>query len=300
MSTIDFASFLDPSPLTCVEYQVFLDEQRDRGIIRRPDHWLTDRYPTGEALVPVLGVRPADSIAFCAWLSNRHKGGWQYHIPTRKEYELFRQDNSMTQRAQTGIGCWIDEGKDFVWLSGSPPNATSIHRQVEAVLAKFWIRVAPELIHRACRRALSVDLERSVEAIKEYQFDRILDPLEREARTLSTARYYRRQSYAEAKRHEIHEVQPIILRTSQSLHKELSHLLTRETHVDLKSILGETCTILEILGRFHLEVDLGGHTQVRAAYEECLSLLTSLVVLDGRIRGTMRPTEGLLMVKSRI
>jgi energy-coupling factor transporter ATP-binding protein EcfA2 len=69
---------IDLSPISWAEYQLFLDEglapdspYRLAASTGRPDRWSTDRFPAGEGLAPVLGIRHQDAIAFCDWLTQR-------------------------------------------------------------------------------------------------------------------------------------------------------------------------------------------------------------------------------------
>jgi hypothetical protein len=78
---------IDTRYITCAEYQLFIDEKRyfnppsfnqsdpelkqPTGENRQPDHWLTDRFPPGDASRPIVGVRAGDAEAFCQWLTER-------------------------------------------------------------------------------------------------------------------------------------------------------------------------------------------------------------------------------------
>lgn len=102
----------DSSFITCVEYQLFLDQSGDHT--RRPDHWQHDRFSGGQGLHPVLGVRPSDANAFCKWLSAQESGPWRYRLPT------FEEAKDISVR-QVNTGYWIDDSSNdgntdrFVW-----------------------------------------------------------------------------------------------------------------------------------------------------------------------------------------
>ena len=78
---LDSETHIDTSLITCAEYQVFLDEQRARGLYLQPDHWKSYHFPSGQGNAPVLGVRSSDAIGFCAWLSQREPDPWLYRLP---------------------------------------------------------------------------------------------------------------------------------------------------------------------------------------------------------------------------
>ena len=77
----------DTSLILCAEYQSFLDEQCAQGQYYQPDHWNKVLFPPGQALLPILGVRPSAAQAFCWWLTAREQGLWQYRLPELGEYQ---------------------------------------------------------------------------------------------------------------------------------------------------------------------------------------------------------------------
>lgn len=108
---------IDSSFIRCLEYQLFLD-QPEHGT-RQPDHWQDDRFPKGQGLKPVLGMRPSDAHAFCDWLSAREKSGiCRYRLPTFKESEDIRIKD-------VGTGYWTEDGNiyQFVWGEEGPHSS---------------------------------------------------------------------------------------------------------------------------------------------------------------------------------
>jgi hypothetical protein len=79
--------YRDTSLILNAEYQVFLDEQRAQGKYYQPDQWTDAQFPPGEALLPVLGVRPSAAQAFCDWLTKRENEGWRCRLPKPFEYQ---------------------------------------------------------------------------------------------------------------------------------------------------------------------------------------------------------------------
>jgi hypothetical protein len=126
----------DRSFIKCAEYQLFLDEPENHS--RQPDHWQDDRFPTGQGLEPVLGVRPSDAVAFCKWLTTQEAGACYYRLPTSEE----TQDISV---GETGRGYWIDDGNDgFGWANGEPLSSSILSQDR---LHAFWAQdnVKPEV-----------------------------------------------------------------------------------------------------------------------------------------------------------
>jgi energy-coupling factor transporter ATP-binding protein EcfA2 len=98
MLRLDGSRYADRELLTHAEYQVFLDESRLQHRFHQPDHWLDDRFPVGQGSAPVLGVRPSDVEAFCAWLTAYGPGKWHYRLPQPGELDLLDTPN---------VGYWV-------------------------------------------------------------------------------------------------------------------------------------------------------------------------------------------------
>jgi len=85
MVRIDEDVYIDASCVSAGEYQLFLDECKQRSEYRQPDHWQECRFPAGLGTRPATGVRSSDAIAFCLWLSNRDQEGWVYQLIDLRE-----------------------------------------------------------------------------------------------------------------------------------------------------------------------------------------------------------------------
>ena len=88
MLRLDGSRYADRALLTHAEYQIFLDESRLQHRYHQPDHWLDVRFPIDQGSSPVLGVRPSDVEAFCAWLTGYEPGEWHYRLPQQGELDL--------------------------------------------------------------------------------------------------------------------------------------------------------------------------------------------------------------------
>ena len=116
---IDENTYIDDTLVTCAEYQLFIDEMRDQGKYYQPDHWIGFRFPDGKAREPILGVRQADAVMFCEWLTNREAGEWKYRLPTQQEADTFHLKLIGTD----WLGYWIESNQyakyQFAWITRS-------------------------------------------------------------------------------------------------------------------------------------------------------------------------------------
>lgn len=103
--------------ITHAEYQLFLDEKRAAGEYFQPDHWTGYTFPKGRGRLPVVGVRPADAAAFCAWLTQHDEtatvGGWRYRLP--QPDELATYGLHATEALGTVGGYWVRKNESFVF-----------------------------------------------------------------------------------------------------------------------------------------------------------------------------------------
>ena len=125
MQRIDENTYIDDTLVTCAEYQLFIDEMRERGKYYQPDHWTSYQFPEGQAREPILGVRHSDAGAFCAWLTNRDASEWNYHLPTEENAEQFPKKAS----DQRQLGYWLNVEHKFAWVIPVPNNIRGINRE---------------------------------------------------------------------------------------------------------------------------------------------------------------------------
>jgi len=134
-------TYIDTLLITCVEYQLFLDEQRARGFSLQPDHWTSDHFPPGQGNAPVLGVRPSYATRFCTWLTEREPGPWLYRLPEAGELEKER-DKGILSKLPADTGYWLKDAQRFAWARETlilPSN------------------VVPELVDQTLNLALAPD-----------------------------------------------------------------------------------------------------------------------------------------------
>ena len=81
--------YIDRSPVSHAEYQLFIDDMRAKGRYRQPDHWNKYEFPVGQGKMPVIGLRRSDAEDFCIWLSSRKPGLWRYVLPSANDLQTF-------------------------------------------------------------------------------------------------------------------------------------------------------------------------------------------------------------------
>lgn len=122
---IDDDTYIDDTLVTCVEYQLFIDEMHEEGKYYQPDHWLGMQFSPGNANTPILGIRFSDAIAFCQWLSARSTDKRQFRLPTLDEarsYPLYIDKNYT-------LGYWVisepEQNKGFVYTNNNKSKLKS-------------------------------------------------------------------------------------------------------------------------------------------------------------------------------
>ncbi|NES84353.1 MAG: NACHT domain-containing protein [Moorea sp. SIO2B7] len=101
----DYVS-IDPNYLNCAEYQLFIDQKRNLGEYRQPDHWTTNRFATEYARMPITGVRASDAEEFCQWLTQCYSElGFRYRLPSLSEAQRYPAKEKQ-------VGCWCKSGDE--------------------------------------------------------------------------------------------------------------------------------------------------------------------------------------------
>ena len=121
-------AFVSPSFISCMEYQLFLDEQQVEGAVQVavPDHWKDIHFPPGYGQKPILGMRPSDAKAFCVWLATREGTAWHYRLPAENNHEWEEARAQLVGAGDQSLGCgfWNDSGLRLVWVKGKGPTLT--------------------------------------------------------------------------------------------------------------------------------------------------------------------------------
>lgn len=80
--------YVDTSLITHAEYQIFLFDHYDQNRFHQPDHWLDLQFAADNAVLPIVGIRAQDALAFCAWLNEQElTNAWRFRLPHRIEIE---------------------------------------------------------------------------------------------------------------------------------------------------------------------------------------------------------------------
>jgi energy-coupling factor transporter ATP-binding protein EcfA2 len=111
MTRVEEDKYVDSTPITHAEYQIFLDEQLEWGKHHQPDHWLHYKFPAGQGQTPVVGIRPSDAVAFCDWLTQREPENlWRYRLPRSDEIDVD------SVQLKDDIQTWLKDGGGY-WCS---------------------------------------------------------------------------------------------------------------------------------------------------------------------------------------
>ncbi|NER99273.1 MAG: NACHT domain-containing protein [Symploca sp. SIO1B1] len=175
---------IDLSYITYAEYQLFIDDKRQAGKNRQPDHWQNYRFPPGDAQKPITGIRASDAEEFCEWLTQQQSAlGFRYRLPTLEEAE----ENPATEQQ---IGCWCnDEGRKVIvgveatQLQNWHSNLTGViilkgvfkrnnlKRNFNFVLNSDFNQV----LNRNLNRSLNYVLKRNLKRVLNHNFNRVLN-----------------------------------------------------------------------------------------------------------------------------
>ncbi len=136
---VDENTYIDDTLVTCVEYQLFIDEMLKQGRHRQPDHWNSHRFPVGQAREPILGVRHSDALAFCEWLTQHEDGKWKYRLPTQVEAIEY----PIKPTVQFSLGYWITSRNNSSFLRNdtSPIQA----RKLSAPFDAYWMPIMDKI-----------------------------------------------------------------------------------------------------------------------------------------------------------
>lgn len=132
---VDEAKYVDTTLISNGEYQLFLEENREKRAYHQPDHWSDFAYKSGDGRRPVVGVRPDDAEAFCEWLTEREtSGNWEFRLPLASELNLSRL------RADGHV---LDMENATYWFkteSGYQTAAFKVKRDVDSYLKRLQSR----------------------------------------------------------------------------------------------------------------------------------------------------------------
>jgi hypothetical protein len=275
--------YVDTSLITCAEYQTFLDDQRARGQYLQPDHWTAYHFPLGQGNAPVLGVRPSDVAAFCAWVTECEPGPWLYRPPEVGELEK-EGDSGLPGTLPAGTGYWLKDGMGFAWATEAliPP--------VNVLQA-----AARDVYMRALDLAYTLDLARSFALGRVRALDLVrpldLDLAFERVRACPLERHLERHLERALERH-LERARALDLARSRARTNTLASaiILTNDR---------ETFSSRRRLGHRFGRASKREETEVQRRIESLLDVYIDLVILENRIQGRLPAYEGILIVKER-
>lgn len=148
MMRVDEDQYIDHSFVTHAEYQLFLDESVRFNRYFQPDHWEGYTFLSGNGRLPIAGVRPADAVAFCDWLSTRDQGEWRYRLPRKNEIESLSANEKAVEPQESTISYWVTaSGQAFANARFSLTEAVNVETLMAQVQDRFnddW-RIRPQL-----------------------------------------------------------------------------------------------------------------------------------------------------------
>ena len=142
MMRVDEDRYIDHSYISHAEYQLFLDESRRYNQYFQPDHWEGYTFFSGHGQRPIVGVRPADAVAFCEWLTKRDQGEWRYRLPRKNEIESMTSNAKVVESQDNTFSYWVTvSGQAFTnskFDSSSIAKAEPMLRRVQELFNNDW------------------------------------------------------------------------------------------------------------------------------------------------------------------
>ena len=141
---IDEAREIDPTFITCAEYQLFIKESQNQGKYWHwPDHWVESVWLQDAGSHPIVGVTEQDAVRFCEWLTNRYGNQITYRLPTSKEAKNFPSN-------ELAIAAWCTQGHSFDLVGLAGMNKRVIRREIARLL-----RSGPRMSSSLSKRLIS-------------------------------------------------------------------------------------------------------------------------------------------------
>ena len=295
MNRINEDLYVDSELITQAEYQLFLDEKREQGDYHQPDHWENQHFTLGRGKEPVAGVRPRDSVAFCAWLTGRETvDNWEYRLPRPGEtathvfpsvgywsFDSSTDSYSFTSPAQSQPSLSVDTLKTYRALDLACAFDRPFDRALDRAFELEHDR-APDLSFDHIRAlALADTVGHAVADLYEDVYDRAIDEsvglFRDDASTRDRETYY-------------------ALSRTRTLAHDL--VLDRDRAAALLVAGYLQFVIEQNQPRFQVRrnTSLTGLESLRDAY---LDLFVDLVILEERRKGNLQAFEGILIVKER-
>jgi len=163
LQRLDEQKAIDLDPLSCAEYQLFLDELREQDKCYQPDHWLDRQYPHGQAEHAVLGMRYQDAQQFCEWLNAKQGNEMsRYRLPHTNEVEDTEH-----------YGCWLQDGSVLGEAKFLQHFATTLQNAAKHLFAIPYPRARAQIrvLDLSRVRVLALDLARARTLARDLALD---------------------------------------------------------------------------------------------------------------------------------
>ncbi len=316
--------YVDTSPISSAEYQLFLDDLSAQGHYYHPWYWQTASFPPGQGHEPILGVQPLEVQAFCDWLTTHENGYWHYRLPRNNEVSQVLLHVNRAMHSMSDIGFWVEANK-FIWLHEAAPEQKNLEGLVlDQMLLDRAKALAYDQVRARDKRELIdevLELERELNEMQALDVNPLLvqdisvHPLIVDSSHLENvfrATFGKRLFYAEFLGDIVKIDTPAIPRYLDLLSKRLSPPYTEEErrlqwfiryqsqlqvrrayfqmqHTDLSSKQQK-------YQRRQLELETTLAEQEFVFYRK---LCIDFTLLELRTRGKISPYEGILLVKER-
>lgn len=131
---------IDTSPVTCAEYQLFINQKEKEGEYKQPDFWMNMRFDNGFSLKPVMGLRQQDVLEFYKWLENvNNEGDFSYRLPTLAELAKIKVDP-----AEQTIDYW---------------HLNEATNKITGISDNQWQKAQQKLLRSCLEKTFNLDLE---------------------------------------------------------------------------------------------------------------------------------------------
>ncbi|MBV6341400.1 NACHT domain-containing protein [Candidatus Magnetobacterium casense] len=167
-TTIDDKRQISKDYVTHAQYQLFIDDMQKKWTYLQPDHWYSYIFPAGNANEPITGIRLADALMFCRWLTDKQGGTVLYRLPTHQEakYYVTESDKIATWCGEKGneelfgLTREMKEGlNESFHRSLSSPSIVSSGTDITDILARVRALDLDLALTLARARALDLDLD---------------------------------------------------------------------------------------------------------------------------------------------
>ena len=264
LNRFDQDRLVDCSLLTQTEYQSFLSQQRKAGIHRQPDHWTGEYSAPGAGGQPILGIRPADAEAFCAWLNESEETQWFYRLPTKNEFV----------NDPTGAARMADSSQSGYWATAGDSYACRLP-------SNSAVGTSPAILQQYQQADLAVNLGSYRDIARDFGLDSALEDAllyagEYDFESAKNLRFYRPIDLEGT----IRRAQAVGIELNVNLQLASMLISVRRRSREIASHLARTSTLMRDLSRatepVNLEPVSENIEEIRSICEDAKQLVRTL------------------------